>query len=1580
MAKLELPVRTFVEDFVRRAFPSYDWGRGSAINDLVIKPMAVLLQPLRHEIDVIKIGQSINNYQFMRRDDLDLLAANWGKFRQRGSKSIGFVRVYFDTAADYRFTYLEFFALDGTTFILTTPVSISATDLIARRRMDNTFYYDVEVQSIGVGNRYALPAGSIVGIRNAPPGIVRVENVEDFRVTAPDESNYDVVNTMFKSLGMRNLVSRASLRAPLLDNFAGILDLFITGSDHSKMLRDLKTVEISGNSVTLHLGGMSDIWLNTTALVQRKVTISYLPALGKFRLVSDSQAQNNELIYAFPQSLVSIEGRFSAPDYNLEDLDESVGIFFDIAGLPTKTFVLEQKFEGMYQLGIQDLIAGLDLVALPTLNNGGNAEGEGEMQTMYLTDLLGVNFANTPVQVGDLILVADATLEDSSVQNRLYKFRKIMAKSGRVLKVGPPSISTGSMVFDNLNNSINIGIGGRFIPYPTNYSYAASVNDLALIPSNSCAGYYRILATTNTGFYLGNVISQGLLTYISHATVDTDELYTYRYTSPLPPSVDSSCWIYRGVDGAYNQDVAKWFKIKSIERSGSYTTITTVNGFTSNEQISVVQCLRNSLPNMTPIYFERPADAAFGRSMREVFGSQAMPAAANTGHTLYVSVSDKVPAGQTTFNGVGLGVVASVGDLLVFEGGFIKDEHKSITGGDGSKFTVVIDSVDSEDSVTFRPILPFDIPANTRYALMRNHKHVGEAEVTEVNTTENTITLDAWPLGLGDGTGMILRREDSGGILQYVVTRGTAGKIRELKFNPPVKAITLTMSSTGYVTLGLDDIGSTVTQEVNGDVFAGVLERFDNATREWTIVPNDPTADLFQVSAVSPVLVEDSPATGFPTSASQLVDSKYFNPDEADKGRLVRQGTYVGVLDSVSSDGSYVWTIKPLSDNDLFDITDEEVPTFVDYGTGVPAETKGWGTLREPATNPVINRGDVVLTLDESPTALNVGDQIKIFSRFGLGGGYFNGKTFKVLNDTDWHTAPFSEVRDADLLCPLLGNNFDTYDVVKRNEFSLEVLSFQDPEFVRIVNAPGLQPFPTEQGTLNARDTIVAINDSNMGMWAQHGRILILSTTDAKYYLAINGPAGEHSLELLDPIPVTIYPPVEYEIVEGFNTPYFTIEEEHFMPYRIIRPPELGDVIFTGRAGNVNAGAPVFFDSTVNFASVLQGADFDAEDYQLFIDSGPDASTLPVLITDISSSMTLVTNKTFSATSTDIQYHIVRRNYARNREFWHEGIIVDGTNIELTDVDTDWDFARNNTYYEWEFVVQPHPTNSTIDSKYTWAVPQLTGTYNKGTRTLTVNDAVGTVRSTDLGIFSVPGGFPEELFGQKCRVLMRLTDRASVHYLGGSALNTFNYYLRDFFTLPVVRINSVQQLNPQSMQPVKDLNYRLVVNDSGLRYSSQENNSIEILAPDLEEALLQPIQVDYTSDLSIDAANQYLNAEDVRVLNSNQLAKRMETVSIDISILVRSELSEAALIEKVSLFVNTSKSTEPLSKDKLIRYLYQNNAVSYIDVSSLKLSGQYDQCDGEVITYSDVNEIFGADTACYLARSISVARLAEQVS
>jgi hypothetical protein len=458
---------------------------------------------------------------------------------------------------------------------------------------------------------------------------------------------------------------------------------------------------------------------------------------------------------------------------------------------------------------------------------------------------------------------------------------------------------------------------------------------------------------------------------------------------------------------------------------------------------------------------------------------------------------------------------------------------------------------------------------------------------------------------------------------------------------------------------------------------------------------------------------------------------------------------------------------------------------------------------------------------------------------------------------------------------------------------------------------------------------------------------------------------------------VTLYPDqsVEWEIVEGFHTPFMIVPSANLKPYRIIETPQLGDIVFEGTTGSQSAFSTTFLDPAVSFYSLMAGVDLASGDFLLYIDSGPDASVTPKKIVGFVNQISLEVDVPFTSSANPVQYHIVRRNYANDREFWVNATIT-GANTVLLDVPNGWDIKRNNTDAEWVFDIQPHPLST--PGLGMWLIPPLAGTYDADTKVLTVFSATGTVSPNTA--FTSPDGFDEDLIGERCRLMPRLADRAAEHNLAGTAVQTFNYYLRDYFTLPIVRIQSVDQLNPQTLESVKALKYKLVVNDSGLRYSAIENNSIEILAPDVADALLQPIKVRYLSDLSIEAINDYVNSDDTRVLNANQLVKRMETISVDLSIKVRSEETEASVGSKVATFINTLQSVDLLSKDKLIKYLYQNNVISYIEVASIKLSGTYYPQDGDNQEFTNTDTLFGSDTACYLARTITVSKLTEQVS
>jgi hypothetical protein len=240
-------------------------------------------------------------------------------------------------------------------------------------------------------------------------------------------------------------------------------------------------------------------------------------------------------------------------------------------------------------------------------------------------------------------------------------------------------------------------------------------------------------------------------------------------------------------------------------------------------------------------------------------------------------------------------------------------------------------------------------------------------------------------------------------------------------------------------------------------------------------------------------------------------------------------------------------------------------------------------------------------------------------------------------------------------------------------------------------------------------------------------------------------------------------------------------------------------------------------------------------------------------------------------------------------------------------------------------------------------------------------------------VFSPLAGFDAGVFGTKVWVMLRSLDRTLARTVGGRVSNTFNYYAGSFMSLPVVKILTVQQLSAETLEPVKDLPYHLVVDDAGLRYSAQERVTLQIEDAQAEG---QPCRVTYLSDGVIYSVNQFINASDTRVVNGNALVKRMETVSVDLDVTVRSTLAAADITTVLSSFINTLGSSQKLSKDIIIRHLYEQGAVSFVDTATLKLSGTYYAFDGVVTSSQDVAELFGSATACYLSGRVVVSKLA----
>lgn len=1805
MAKLELPVRLFIESFMKRAFPERDFSRGSGINDLVIKAFSVLMQPFRHEIDVVKVNQSLSNYLYMRPADLDALAANWGKFRQTGARVEGSVRLYFNEAADYNLSFLEFTDDAGSTYTLASPVVIRSSDLLANRRPDSSFYYDVLVRSNGIGDRYVVPAGAIRTVKGGPTALFACENVADFQVTSPNESNYDVVNSMYRNIGLRNLVSRASIRAPLLDEFSNIVDMFITGSDHAKMYRDLVTVNIDGSDVELHLGGTVDVWCNTNALSQRQVTISYLPSSGKIRVVSADQAASGELAYAFSRGLLSPEGMFISPDDADVDLDESFSVEFDIDGIPVTAIVTASDESRRWPLALTDITGGSDLIPLPCR---GQSQG---VRSQYLVDPLGPNLGRTPAAVGDII--------STSTHGR----RRITAMSGRVMETSPVED-----VYDAFNADSAVDAGDRAVPVASIVPANNRVNDRVRINEGAAAGLYNVLFSDSGMLYLGKPVAAGMVQQVttlpnthqqmilhgeqtapdtaiitgaavfevivnvtvteiyfsvSLSAVESGDIITIAGVDPLvdgtytiesvntsgpnhfvtvqtvlidvasptlgtadivhpaefapatlPPNVDTTYWVYTGPGAGHDQTPAYWRRILAITRDVNEIVLETDGAPVTVESCLVIGGLSGPLTVGDQLIMER--------DLSSVYPSVSVLDETQNPTLYFSSLPAELVAGTTTLSSVGIGEQAMPGDLVNFIGlTGVSEEDLVKTGGDGTKITAFIATVVSPDQVTLAAPFTFSVPVNTPFSVTKNRTAaLASTTISAVNALTKTVQFSAFQRGIGDGVGMALALttellsltidaidaavgtpqsrvhfssaiglsnmrvsdllviDDSSpydgtyrvisidtddvsvviekefpapfagpGTLAATASRNhinpivasTAGLVRLLKFDPPQKVFVIEMESDLYAAASSDDIGRTVEQTVGNTIYRGTIVSYDNATNTWEIAPNVLTTDLFtdtvtnfgsiggfkasvplgsetrieftagvdlaaftqgdkmvitggtaidgtyflssvRPDAVNPyvivggnltpvagpgphgactlsrpyfIRVLGSNAKGYPTSGGidtntgAGYDRGYVAPTlPADLGKVVRQGAYTGLLDDVdTTPGVYLWKVKPISDADLFDRTD--VTTYVENSPSSPQPTDAQGSLLEPASLPTVDLSSVTFILANDPSYMTIGDQPSILPRFSRDGALIDGTKLRM------QTSVFGAVTATDKVVLMAGDNSGSYGVAELGTDHVILDAEPAAELIRIANAPGPRRLPIPSGGLNLSSGFPIVDPgSDLGVWGGAGRILRIEGGGRVYNVPIGSNPTDDSVVPAYPIAVTLLPTTRwtYEVVEGFHTDFWVCGDTDLQGWRVYHPPaELGNTLLSRDTGAVSGGTS-FRDTNADFRATIGSCDFASGDILLYIDSGSEANVEPITVTGLLSATQLsVAPHSFTSTESNIQYRIVYRPRVTSKEGWYRGVITAADTIKLQ-VDPGTELDRYNAICQAVVLVEPAPFGA---EQPTWHMPRLTGTYDPATRELTVEVAAGTATSDMADGWTDGAGFNAAYLSALVRVHVRVVDRNVLTSADGSVLNTYNYYAnREFFILPVARIQAVELLDSETLAPIENLEYTLDVLDKGLRYSAVETNDISIPDPD---ALFQPIRITYIADASIASINTYLNDPDTRVLGQNVMAKRMETLTVNISMRVRSERTSSSIAVAIASYINSLRSSRTLTKTEIIKYLFDESLISYVELDTMTMGTIYLPCDGAPQTNNDVSEIFGSDVACYLAGQINVTKI-----
>lgn len=264
---MALEVTDFIVERLLEYDSTFDTGGGIVTTELMVKPLSVVLQPLRDEIDEVKQNQSIltvleeDDPDSFDEDVVDALASNVFIERSEGSKATGTVRVrYFSPqAVDIGTGLAAFLDSSGKRYLNTNPVSITAAEMSLN--VDGSLYYfDVAVEAEEEGTDGNIDIGGIQEFENEPENVANVTNLSAFSNGVSKETNTELIDRIEVAVTVRALVTGRGIVTTMQDNFPTILEIKPIGFGDPEMQRDIV--------YNTHIGGHVDVWVKTPSLTE----------------------------------------------------------------------------------------------------------------------------------------------------------------------------------------------------------------------------------------------------------------------------------------------------------------------------------------------------------------------------------------------------------------------------------------------------------------------------------------------------------------------------------------------------------------------------------------------------------------------------------------------------------------------------------------------------------------------------------------------------------------------------------------------------------------------------------------------------------------------------------------------------------------------------------------------------------------------------------------------------------------------------------------------------------------------------------------------------------------------------------------------------------------------------------------------------------------------------------------------------------------------------------------------------------------------------------------------------------------
>jgi len=223
---------------LRQLDPSLDLRDGSAINDLVVFPIASMLEPYEavHEANIQK---AMINSSGLSEDDLDIIASNFFIERESGTKATGNVRIYFSSKKNITIPVGSRFKSKSGLIYKATKTRYVTADAMGLERYPYYSSNDIPVEAEEMGDVYRVDAGEITEWVDRTTSYQAVTNIVAITGGVDKETNAELYDRLLVSQNVQAATSTGGINKVLINNYPNVQNVGIVGAGDTLMIRDL---------------------------------------------------------------------------------------------------------------------------------------------------------------------------------------------------------------------------------------------------------------------------------------------------------------------------------------------------------------------------------------------------------------------------------------------------------------------------------------------------------------------------------------------------------------------------------------------------------------------------------------------------------------------------------------------------------------------------------------------------------------------------------------------------------------------------------------------------------------------------------------------------------------------------------------------------------------------------------------------------------------------------------------------------------------------------------------------------------------------------------------------------------------------------------------------------------------------------------------------------------------------------------------------------------------------------------------------------------------------------------------------